>query len=133
MSSNKVHLSQIDTLIVGAAVDADILGAGASFFGEVITVAGYAHISGFAFSDVDSASPDGIIIEQGLSPADFPSGALSTTHTTISTHAITGGNITDNALQVQIVAPFARVVYVNGGAAQTTFRMYFAARSLRGL
>lgn len=133
MSSNKVHISQVDSLILASALDADVLGGGASFIGEVITVIGYTHIAGFAFSDVASASPTGLIIEQGLTIADFPVGTPSTTHTTISTTAIAAGNITDNALQVQIVAPFARIIYINGAGAQSTFRLFFAAKSFRGL
>jgi len=133
MGSNKVHISQIDSLILASETDADILGAGASFFGTVTPVGGYTHIAGYAFSDVASASPDGIIIEQGMSAADFPSGAAATTDVTISSTAITAGNITDNALQVQIVAPFARIIYVNGAAPQTTFRLFFAAKMERGL
>lgn len=133
MSNNKVHISQVDSLLLAGAVDANALGGSALFVGDVKTVIGYTHISGFAFSDVDSAAPTGIIIEQGLSIADFPVGTPATTLVTVSTHAIIGGDITNNVLQVQIVAPFARIIYVNGGGAQTTFRLYFAARMARGL
>jgi len=49
MSNNKVHISQIDSLIVASAVDADALGSGASFFGPVTPVGGYTHIAGYTF------------------------------------------------------------------------------------
>ena len=113
--------------------DADVLGAGATYFGDVFTVSGYSHIAGFAYSDVDSATPDGIIIEQGSDRDDFPAASVGSANLTVSSTAITGGNITDNALQVQIVAPFARIVYVNGAAGQGAFRMFFAAKLIRGL
>lgn len=131
--SNKVHISQADSLLLASANDDDVLGGGALFVGDVKVVTGYTHIAGFAFSDVVSASPAGIIIEQGLSPDDFPAGVAATTLVTTSTHILTAGEIIDNALQVQIVAPFARIIYVNGAGAQSTFRLYFTARILRGL
>lgn len=133
MSNNKVHISQIDTLVLVSATDSDALGIGASFIGDVIPVGGYTHIAGYAYSDVASASPGGVIIEQGMDRDDFPSGSPATDNVTISITAIAAGNITDNALQAQVVAPFARVIYVNGGSAQSSFRLHFSAKMVRGL
>jgi len=126
----QVNIGQIDTEIIANTTTA--LGAGAIFVGDVFSVAGYTHISGFAYSDVASAV-NGLIIEQGYTATDFPAGTPATTMITRSLYGISAGDIDNNAIGVQIVAPFARVIYINGAAAQTDFRLFFGARIIRGL
>lgn len=130
--TNKVHISQQDDRTLLEADGSSLLGAGASLVGNVIQVSGYSHITGFIFSDVASAT-DGVIIEQGLIVTDFPAGVAATTLITNSTTTYTAGDILNNAFSVQIVAPFARIIYTNGAAAQTEFRAAFEARVFRGL
>jgi len=128
---NNVNLSQADSMVM--VQETTPLGGGASFIGTTFNVLGYTHIAGFAFSNVASATPNGIIIEQALQSADLPAGSPATSLVSRSVYAITAADIDNNAVAVQVVAPFARIIYVNGAAAQATFRMYFAARILRGL
>jgi len=128
--TNKTHISQIDDRTILFSETA--LGGSASIVGDVIHVSGYTHITGFVYSDVDSAT-DGLIIEQGLKTTDFPDGAAATTNVTVSTLSYTAADIVSNAFSVQIVAPYARVIYINGAGAQSTFRASFEARVLRGL
>jgi len=130
MSGNKVDISQVDELII--ASNTTLLGIGGLFVGSVFSVFGYTHIGGFAFSDVASAV-NGLIIEQGFQSTDFPAGTPATTLVTRSLYGISAGDIDNNAIGVQIVAPFARIIYTNGAAAQTSFRLFFASRILRGL
>jgi hypothetical protein len=131
--TDKVHLAQIEVKELFARNISNILGANALDIGDVISVGGYSHISGYVYSDVASAAPGGVIIEQAASQADFATDAISTENVTVSTIAIAAGNIVDNSLAVQIVAPFARVIYVNGAAGQAAYKAYFAARIIRGL
>jgi len=128
--SDKTNLGQVDTLLM--ANSATPLGAGALFVGAVQNVSGYTHISGFVFSNVASAV-NGLIIEQGYGITDFTVGAASATLITRSVYGISAGDLDNNAFAVQIVAPFARILYTNGAGAQATFRLYFGARILRGL
>ena len=130
--TNKVHISQIDDRIMLLETGSSLLAGGASLVGDVIQVTGYTHITGFVFSDVDSAT-DGVIIEQGLLIPDFSAGTPSTTFITNSTMTYTGGDIITNSFSVQVVSPFARIIYVNGASPQGAFRLYFEARVLRGL
>jgi len=132
MSGNKIHLSQVDDRILVTATDADLLGAGGSLVSDIFYVSGYTHITGFVYSDVDSAA-GGLLIEPGLQESDFPSGVPATAHVTTTNLSIPGANIVDNSIGVQIVAPFVRIIYTNGAAAQTTFRASFEARIIRGL
>lgn len=129
---NKIHVSQIDERTLLTATDSDIVGAGGTLESEIIYVSGYTHISGFVYSDVDSAA-GGLVIEQGLQESDFPSGTLATENVTVSEFSVPGANIVDNAFAVQIVAPFVRIFYTNGAAPQTALRMSFEARIIRGL
>jgi hypothetical protein len=130
MSGNKVDLSQVDELIL--ASNTTVLGAGALFVSTPVSVLGYTHISGFAFSNVASAV-NGLIIEQGYQATDFPAGTPATSLITRSLYGISAADMDNNAFAVQIVAPFARIIYTNGAAAQATFRLFFGARILRGL
>ena len=130
--TNKTHISQIDDRTIFFEDGSTVLAGGSSIIGEVFQVSGFTHIAGWVYSDVDSAV-GGLIIEQGLNTADFASGMPSTSNVTVTPLTITGGDIIGNALCVQIVAPYARVIYINGGVAQTTFRASFEARILRGL
>jgi hypothetical protein len=127
--TNKTHISQVDERILLFEDGTAPLGAAASLVGNVIQVSGFTHITGFIYSDVTG----GLVIEQGLAIADFPIGTAATSMVTSSALAITAANITDNAFSVQIVAPFVRIIYVNGAGAQTDFRAVFEARVLRGL
>lgn len=135
--TSKTHLSQGDYLPLFVRTTSDILVGGAIDIGEVFAVSGFTHISGFVFSDKDSATPNGIIIEQAANVSDFPSGAIATPLNcpgiTRSVEAISGDDLDSNSLAVQIVAPFARVIYVNGAAAQNKYNAFFAARLIRGL
>lgn len=130
--TNKVHISQIDDRLLLAETGTSLLAGAARLVGDVIQVSGYTHITGFIFSDVASAA-DGVIIEQGILIADFPTGVAATTSITNSTTTYVAGDIESNSFSVQVVAPFARIIYVNGAVAQGAFRLYFEARALRGL
>jgi hypothetical protein len=130
MSTSKTNLGQVDTLLL--ANSATPLAGGALFEGTVENVSGYTHICGFVFSNVASAV-NGLIIEQGYQITDFSTGAASTTFITRSTYGISAGDIDNNAFAVQIVAPFAKILYINGAGAQASFRLFFGARILRGL
>jgi len=130
--TNKVQISQIDDLVLLLADGNSPLPAGVSLVGEVFLVSGYTHITGYIYSDVASAV-SGMIIEQGLKISDFTDGAAATTGVTVTTSAYTATDIINNAFSVQIVAPFARVIYINGATPQTEFRAYFEARVMRGL
>jgi len=147
MSENKVHLSQNDILEIANFVGSGsttalirqgdspaLLAASGSFYGDVVYVGGYTHLCGFVFSNVSSAT-NGLVIEQGMQASDFDilTPALSTANVTRSRFAITGGDIDLNIINVQLVAPFVRIVYTNGGSPQTSFRIYGFARVLRGL
>lgn len=129
---NKVHISQIDDRNLILQDGSNVLSAGGILIGDIVQVAGYTHITGFAYSDVDSAA-GGFIVEQGIQISDFPPSAAGTEFLTISSTAITGGDQVNNAFSVQIVAPFARIIYINGASAQGAFRLYAEARILRGL
>ena len=130
--TNKVHLSQVDELIIVGLNSTTLLAAAGTYIGDVFPVGGYTHISGFAFSNVSSAT-NGLRIEQGLREADFPTGAVATANVTRSVYSIIGNDIDNNAFAAQVVAPFARIVYVNGASVQTVFKLYGEARILRGL
>ena len=130
--TNKVHLSQVDERNLLFQDGSTVLAAGSSVIGDVFQVSGFTHITGFTYSDADSAM-DGLIVEQGLQLSDFPAGTPATTDITNSTITVTGGDIVNNAYSVQIVAPYARIIYINGAAPQTTFRAVFEARIIRGL
>jgi hypothetical protein len=129
---NKVHLSQIDDRNLILQDGSSTLAAGGTLIGDVVQVAGYTHVTGFAYSDVDSAA-GGFIVEQGIQISDFPSAGPGTEFLTISSTAITGGDQVNNAFSVQIVAPFVRIIYINGASPQSAFRLYAEARVLRGL
>lgn len=130
--TNKVHISQMDDRVIAFETGANLLGGGGIFTGEVVQVAGYGHITGWIYSDVASAA-SGVIIEQALTIDDLLVATPNTTNVTSSTLAYTAGEYVSNAYSVQVVAPFARIVYVNGAAAQSEFRLYFEARVFRGL
>ena len=130
--TNKVHISQQDDRVMLFETGVSLLGAGASLVGAVVQVSGYSHLTGFVYSDVASAL-GGIIIEQGLLISDFPAGVAATTHVTTSNTTYTAADIVNNAFSVQIVAPFARIIYINGAGAQSEFRLAFEARVFRGL
>ena len=130
--TNKVHLSQVDERNLLLQDGSISLAAGSSVVGDVFQVSGFTHITGFVYSDVDSAL-GGLIIEQGLMISDFPAGTPATELITNSAITVTGSDILNNAFSVQIVAPYARIIYINGAAPQTTFRAIFEARIIRGL
>ena len=112
----------------------DFLTIGEVTTSSVVYVGGYTHITGYVYSDQSSAT-DGVVIEQCQRSDLFNPGlALTTANVTSSSMTYTAADITSNALSVQIVAPFARIVYTNGAAAQLTdFNIYFCARIIRGL
>ena len=122
----------MDDRVMAYETGTTLLAAGGIFTGEVMQVAGYGHITGWIFSDVSSAT-SGVIIEQALTVSDLLVATPNTTNVTSSTLAYTAGEYVSNAYSVQVVAPFARILYVNGAAAQTAFRLYFEARVFRGL
>lgn len=134
--SNKTHLSQVDDLVVSVLdsnTDATVLlTSGETYYGTATYVSGYTHMTGFIYSDVDSAA-SGVIIEQALREADLPAGAAATTGITHSLFSLTGGDMESNSFSVQLVAPWVRVIYINGGSNQTEFKLYFETRILRGL
>lgn len=95
------------------------------FYG--IEVQGYTNIVGFAYSDVGSII-NGLEIQQASDLNDFVTGIGITR----STFTIVAGDSINNAFAVEIVAPFARIVYNNAGAAQSVFRLYAVAKIIRG-
>ena len=138
--TEKINISQIEVKELynetgGATID--YVGVGGVIASDVIYVGGYSHITGYVYSDQASAV-DGVVIEQcqrsdlftGTSPIDW---AATTTKVTSSSMTYTAADIISNALSVQVVAPFARIVYVNGAITQTIFNIYFCARIIRGL
>lgn len=130
MSGNKVDISQVDEPILASSTT--VLGAGGLFISAPISVLGYTHICGFVFSNVAGAV-NGLIVEQGYQSTDFPAGTPATSLITRSLYGISAADMDNNAFAVQIVAPFARIIYTNGAVAQATFRLFFGARILRGL
>lgn len=128
--ADKVNISQIEHKHLVESITN--LSAGSSLVGEVTAVDGYTHITGFAFSDVSSIL-NGVIVEQGLQASDFPAGTPATSLVTISTFTLSANDIVTNNYAIQVVAPFARVIFINGPVAQTKFRIVFEARILRGL
>lgn len=122
--SSKENIAQQEIKEV-ANSDAVLAAAGA-FTGNIYYVAGYSTIVGFAFSDVDSAT-NGLVIEQAADSADFASGYL-----TRSRYTIIGGDVDTNAFEVEIVAPFVRIVYTNGASNQAVFRLWATAKLIRG-
>jgi hypothetical protein len=130
--TNKIAISQVDDLVILLDDGTSPLIAAGSLVGNVFLVSGYTHITGYIYSDVTSAA-GGVIIEQGLKIGDFTPGTPATTGVTSTALAYTGGDIINNAYSVQIVAPYARIIYINGASPQTDFRAYFEARVMRGL
>ena len=144
--SNKTHLSQVDIFVaanhIGSGSPLAVLGQGDTgflaaagvFFGDLIYVGGYTHLCGYAYSDVASAS-NGLVIEQGMKSTDFDTAtpASETDNITRSRYTIAAADIDNNAFNVQLVAPFVRIIYTNGAGAQTAFRLFGFARTLRGL
>jgi len=128
--TNKTHIGQIDHFTVVA--QNTTLTANQTFISTPASIGGYTHLTGFAYSDVSSAL-NGLIIEQAMSLADFPSNAPATTNITRSLFTVSANEIVTNNYSVQLVAPFVRIIYINGAAAQTSFRAFFDARILRGL
>jgi len=130
MSGNKVDISQVDEPILASTTTT--LGIGGIFISPAISVLGYTHVCGFVYSDVASAV-NGLVIEQAYQSTDLPAGTPATSLITRSLYGISAADMDNNAFAVQIVAPFVRIVYTNGAAAQTSFRLFFGGRILRGL
>lgn len=128
--SNKTHISQIDHLAVMAEITN--LAANATFISSPQHVGGYTHLTGFVYSDAGSVL-NGLIIEQAMQLSDFPSNAPATANVTRSLFTVSANETVTNNYSVQLVAPFVRIIYMNGAAPQTTFRAFFEARILRGL
>jgi hypothetical protein len=122
----KVHIGQMEAMQV-AASNTPLLAA-AAFVSPIFSVRGFSNISGFAFSDVGSAVT-GLRIQQAADMADFATiSPFALTAGTSTKYTIVGGDLFTNAFTVEVVAPFARLVYTNGAAPQTTFRLWAAAR-----
>lgn len=129
----KTHISQVDQRVLWEADNDDVLTAAEVVSSTALPVSGYTHISGFVFADVDSAT-NGLVIEQAMDIDDFAAAnTASSSKVTVSKMTITGNDIENNAISVQIVGRFARIVYTNGGSDQATFRAFFTARAVRGL
>jgi len=130
--AEKISVSQIEAKELynqtGSLIESGIIVTSA-----VVYVGGYSHITGYVYSDQASAT-DGVVIEQCQRADLFAAGAVTTANVTSSSMTYTAADITSNALSVQIVAPFARIVYVNGAVTQATdFNIFFCARIIRGL
>lgn len=89
------------------------LGIGATFTGTATDVSDYSHITVFALADEDSAA-SGLTIE--FSPDGTTWAASGSTK-----HQFTVDADTSRSFQLGPEAQFMRVVYVNGGTAQTSF------------
>jgi len=122
---DKVSLAQVEYHIV--AFTDDVLAPAAVYTNTIDSVIGYTHLCGLVYSDQNSAT-DGLSIEQAASASDFALG-----YYTRSTYTMVGGDTENNAFSVQLVAPFLRIRYTNGGTLQTVFRLVAGARILRGL
>lgn len=125
----KIHISQIDRITLLS--ETEPVAANVTIISDPKPVGGYTHIVGFIFSDVASAL-NGVIIEQAMSLADFPPGVPATTNVTRSIFTLAANDTITNTYSVQIVAPFVRIIYINGALPQTSFRAFLEARVLRG-
>lgn len=104
------HLGQDGFISVGNS-STTVLGGGASFTGTGEIVAGFASISVFAFSDVASATA-GMSLEQSTDGTNWD-------HTRSLTVELGAGHTHMEA----VVARYFRVIYTNGAAAQSSFRL----------
>lgn len=127
---DKVNIGQVDDKIILQSITN--LAANGVLVGEVVPVTGYTHITGFAFSDTGSTL-NGLIVEQAMQASDFPAGTPATSLVTSSQFTLAANDIITNNFSAQIIGSFIRVVFTNGPVAQTSFRIYFEARVLRGL
>lgn len=118
----KVDLGALETLELAST--STVLTGDGVFTGDVFKVAGFTKISGIVYSDQSSAA-SGLVIEQAADEDDFALG-----YVTRSTQSYTGAAVTSNTIQVNIVAPFARIVYTNGATPQTVFRLWAAAKMM---
>lgn len=92
-----------------------LLAASASYTGVSLSVEGYARITGTVYSDQAGT----LYIEQS------PDGTNWDTATSLSVSAATA-----TSFSVEVVAPYARLRYVNGATAQTVFRLYSFLRRI---
>jgi len=89
------------------------LGAGASYTSGSFTVSGYGRIVGTVFADQAGT----LYVEQSSDGTNWDASA-----------SVSVSASTPTSFSVEVVAPTARVRYVNGATAQTVFRLYVRAR-----
>jgi len=89
------------------------LGANATYTGSSVETSGYKQIVGTVFADVDGT----LKIQQS------PDGTNWDVETSIS---VTGNQ--GKGFSIEVVAPYMRAVYENGGTAQSAFRLYVFLR-----
>jgi len=116
---SKTGLSGFDTLQL-AQTDV-VLSANQSYSSQIICTDGYFLIKGLVYSDVSSAA-GGVQIQQAADTSDFDNSYYN-----LASFSYTGGNTTTNVFSATIFAPFAKIVYTNGGVNQTIFRLTFFA------
>lgn len=126
MGSNKVDVAQTESLELAATNTP--LGGGATFTSSIFYVGGYTHVVGFVYSNVASAT-NGLVIAQAADTADF---GLGTPPITRSRFSYSAGDTDFNGFEIELVAPFVRITFTNGVAAQGTFRLWFAAKTAKG-
>ena len=89
------------------------LGASATYTGSSVETSGYKQIVGTVYADVDGT----LKIQQSSDGTNWD------VETSIS---VTGGS--GKGFSIEVVAPYMRVVYENGGTAQSAFRLYVFLR-----
>ena len=124
--SEKIYLGQAENLVLASSNV--ILGGAATFTSTIFYVGGYTNIVGFIYSNVASAT-NGLVIAQAADSGDF---VLGTPPITRSRFTYSAADTDFNAFAVELTAPFVRISYTNGVAAQTIFRMWFAAKAAKG-
>jgi len=92
------------------------LGASDPFTSDVLDVGGNARLTGTVFSDQGGT----LVVQQSSDGANWDTDSQTVT--------VTGG--TGAEFSVEIVAPYAQLVYTNGATAQTEFRLYAFTRSV---
>jgi len=92
----------------------ETLGAGATYMSSSFKTSGYSKIVGYVYSNVASVA-DGVVIQQ-CHDDNFAVGVVESKFTM-------GAGVT-LAFSVDVVAQFARMVFINGPTGQEVFRLY---------
>ncbi len=114
--ANNIGLVTLGKNVQTASTNTTVaLAASGTFTGTNVLVDGYSLITGTVYSDQAGT----LYIDQSSDGTNYD------VTTNVSVSAATGVSFS-----VQVVAPNARIRYVNGATAQTTFRLYSFLRSI---